>query len=178
MPSAMGRRESHHRRFAPLLLALSLAWLAPAAVAATTTFAPPGEHLSVLAPPNPTAKDTEESGTQIREWTAEDDGLFYLVQHGVHPGTVFQATQLDADLKDFVGGTGCTITAQRTTTVPGPDGPLAALRIAFTMPNGAPGEGLWTIMGDEAFGAVILDMSRAGRQGPMDAFVDSLRIVK
>lgn len=178
MQTAAGRSGRLHRRWALLLLALSMVFLAPPAFAALATFAPAGEHLSVLAPPNPTEKDTEAAGTKIREWTAEDDGFFYLLQHGVHPGTTFQAPQLDADMKDFVSGTNCTVTSQQTATVPGPDGNLLALRFSFKMPNGAPGEGLWTIMGDEAFGAIILDMTKAGRQGPMDAFVNSLRIVK
>lgn len=168
----------HCRRFAPLFVALSIVWFASTALAAVTTFAPPGEHLSVLAPPDPTQKDTEAHGTKIREWSASDDGFFYLVQHGTHPGMVFQPEQLHADLEDFITATNSTVSAQQTITVPGPDGNLPALRFSFKMSNGAPGEGLWTIMGDEAFGAVILDMTKAGRQGPMDAFVNSLRIVK
>jgi hypothetical protein len=178
MQSATGRSGRRYRCAASLFAACGIVLLASAALAALTTFAPPGEHLSVLAPSNPTQKDTDAHGTTIREWSATDDGFFYLVQHGVHPGEVFQPAQLDADLKDFTSATNSSVTAQQTTTVPGPDGNLPALRFSFKMPSGAPGEGLWTIMGDEAFGAIILDMTKAGRQGPMDAFLDSLRIVK
>jgi hypothetical protein len=46
------------------------------------------------------------------------------------------------------------------------------------MPNGVPGEGLLTIMGDEAFSAFILDQSKAVRQQQMDAFTASLRVTK
>jgi hypothetical protein len=161
-----------------LFIALAIAWLAPAALAAVATFAPPGEHLSVQLPPNPDQKDTEAEGTKVREWTATDDGLFYLVQHGVHQGAVFQASQMQVDLNEFVSSTKCTVSNQQNATVPGPDGPLPALRFSFKMPSGASGEGLWTIMGDEAFGALILDQSKAGRQQPMDAFISSLRITK
>jgi hypothetical protein len=178
MQSATERRRRRYRRVASLFVACGIALIASAALAALTTFAPPGEHLSVLAPPNPTPKDTDAHGTTIREWSATDDGFFYLVQHGVHPGEVFQPAQLDADLKDFTNATNASVTAQQTTTVPGPDGNLPALRFSFKMPNGTSGEGLWTIMGDEAFGALVLDTTKAGRQGPMDAFLDSLRIVK
>jgi hypothetical protein len=178
MQSATEQSGRRYLRFAPLLVACGIVLIASAALAAVATFAPPGEHLSVLAPPNPTQKDTDAHGTTIREWSATDDGFFYLVQHGVHPGEVFQPAQLDADLKDFITATNSSVTAQQTTTVPGPDGNLPALRFSFKMANGAPGEGLWTIMGDEAFGALILDVTKAGRQGPMDAFLDSLRIVK
>jgi hypothetical protein len=178
MQSATDRSRRRYRRFAPLFMTFGAVLIASAALAAVTTFAPPGEHLSVQAPPNPTQKDTDANGTKIREWSVTDDGFFYLVQHGVHPGAVFQPAQLDADLKDFTTATNASVTAQQTTTVPGPDGNLPALRFSFKMPSGTSGEGVWTIMGDEAFGALILDTTKAGRQGPMDAFLDSLRIVK
>jgi hypothetical protein len=166
------------RRSLPLLSALAIAWLATAAFADVVTFAPTDEHLSVQLPANPDQKDTEADGTKVREWTATDDGFFYLVQHGVHPGAVFQSSQMQADLRDFVSATKCTVLTQQTATVPGPDGPLPGLRFSFKMPSGAPGEGLWTIKGDEAFGALILDQSKAGRQQQMDAFIASLRITK
>ena len=165
-------------RALPLLAALAVAWLGPAALADVVTFTPAGEHLSVQLPANPDQKDTEADGTKVHQWTATDGGFFYLVQHGVHPGAVFQPSQMQTNLNDFVSGTKCTVSTQQTTTVPGPDGPLPALRFAFKMPSGAPGEGLWTIMGDEAFGALILDQSKAGRQQQMDAFIASLRITK
>jgi len=166
-----------YRYWAPAFAVLAIAWLASAAFANVATFAPAGEHLSVQMPPNPAQKDTEVAGTKIREWTATDSGFFYLVQHGVHAGTVFQPAQLDADLKDFVSGTKCTVTAQQRTTAPGPNGPLPALRFSFKMPNGAPGEGLWTITGDKAFGAIVLAQTKAGRRQPMASFINSLRIV-
>jgi hypothetical protein len=33
-------------------------------------------------------------------------------------------------------------------------------------------------MGDEVFGALILDQSKSGRQQDMDAFIASLRVTK
>lgn len=166
------------RRWLPLFTALAIAWLGAAALADVVTFAPAGEHLSVALPANPDQKDTDSDGTKVREWTATDNGFFYLVQHGVHPGAVFQSSQMQVNLNDFVSDAKCTLSSQQSATVPGPDGPLPALRFSFKMPGGAPGEGLWTIMGDEAFGAIILDQSKAGRQQQMDAFIASLRITK
>jgi hypothetical protein len=182
MQSARSWLDLRCRRALPLLgalfAALAVASLGAAALADIVTFAPAGEHLSVQLPANPDRKDTESEGTKIREWTATDNGFFYLVQHGVHPGAVFAPSQMQADLNDFVTSTKCTVSTQQNATVPGPDGPLPALRFSFKMPSGAPGEGLWTIMGDEAFGALILDQSKAGRQQQMDAFIVSLRVTK
>jgi hypothetical protein len=167
-----------YRWLPAFLAAFVLSANAQTASAIVVTFAPPGEHLSVQLPANPDQKDTEAQGTKVREWTATDNGFFYLVQHGVHTGAVFEASQMQTNLNQFVSATKCTVSSQQTSTVPGPDGPLPALRFSFKMPNGAPGEGLWTIMGDEAFGALILDQSKAGRQQQMDAFIASLRIIK
>lgn len=165
-----------YRHLLPLFAAFVC--LASAALADPVTFVPPGEHLSIQLPANPERKDITSEGTKIHEWTATDNAFFYLVQHGVHPGAVFQPSQMQADLQDFISGTKSTMSAQQTSTVPGPDGPLPALRFSFTMPNGVLGKGVWVIMGDEAFGAFILDQSKSGRQQAMDAFITSLRITR
>ena len=68
------------------------------------------------------------------------ESLAAVEQHGVHPGAVFQSSQMQADLRDFVSATKCTVLTQQTATVPGPDGPLPGLRFSFKMPSGAPGE--------------------------------------
>jgi hypothetical protein len=160
-------------------MALAAACLASAALADLAAFAPPAEHISVQLPANAQPKESAAAGTNIREWTATDSGFFYLVQHGVHPGTTFQPQQLKADLQDFVNETRCTVTAQTTTTWPAPDGgTLPALRVSFTMPDETQGEGVWLIKGEEAFGALVIDQTKPARKAQMDSFIESLKIVK
>jgi hypothetical protein len=119
------------RRSLPLLAALALAWLGADALADVVTFAPAGEHLSVQLPANANQKDTEADGTKVRQWTASDNGFFYLVQHAVHRGAVFAPSQMQTNLHDFISNTKCTVSTQQTATVPGPGRAAAGVALFF-----------------------------------------------
>jgi hypothetical protein len=179
MRSAAERVGRQRRGWAVGLMAAAAICLSSAALADLKTFAPPSQNLRVQFPSNPTQREAAIAGTNIVEWTAADSGFFYLVQHGVHPGTVYQPEQLQTDLQDFVSEMQCTVTAQSSVAWPAPEGgTLPGLRVSFTMPDGTQGEAVWLIKDQEAFSALVIDQTKPGRTAQMDAFIGSLQVVK
>src|ERR1700678_2257213 len=141
----------------PRMVALSL-WSAvftfafgtAAALADSTQwvpFSPPDQHFSIQLPPNPVETDTTTNGNLLHTWILRAPDYSYAVIRAISGAGPFQASQLDADLNDFLTGTKATLLSRANPTWPSPDGSVPALRFSFRMPDGRLGEGVFIFDG-------------------------------
>ena len=159
------------------VLAITLA-NACGAYADTVRFAPAGQEFSIQFPPDPQLTTSSTDGEILLMWQAKDNGFLYLAIHSTNPAPYDPVGEPAKDVENFVKETQATVTEQHRVNWPTPSGSASGLMYSFRMPNGMLGQGLYTVIGNRGFSAGIIDMTDAGRQSAMAAFINSLTILK
>jgi hypothetical protein len=140
-------------------------------------FSPPDQHFSIQLPPNPVESDTTTNGNLLHTWVVRAPDYVYVVIRAISGAGPFQASQLDADLSDFLTVTKATLLSRANQTWPSPDGSAQALRFSFRVPDGRLGEGVFVFDGTNGFGAAIIEGTLGPESTEMLQFVNSLTIL-